>query len=228
MTSSLDARERHWVLAGGMALAALAGYVNAVVLTLYAVPVSHVTGALARLGGATAALDSRGALAALLLVGAFFAGALVSGAVIGSASVQVGRRYGVVLMLEGALLALATALLPTHAIAGAALAALACGLQNAMASTFRGLVLRTTHMTGVVTDLGLLLGHGLRGRPVEPWRVGFLGGLFAGFATGAVAGAWLERRLGPAALALAAAGAFAGGAAYFAWRHRARLVPSDA
>jgi len=220
--SSLDDRERRWIGLGGAALAALAGWVNAVVLTRYAVPVSHTSGAVSRMGGALAVGELDKAAAALLLVVAFFAGATASGVLIGSSSVQIGRRYGVVLMLEGAVLALATLALSSHPIAAAVLAALACGMQNAMASAFRGLVLRTTHVTGIVTDLGLLVGHRLRGQAVETWRIGFLGQLLGGFAVGGVVGAWLEVHLGPAALALASAGAFGAGAAYFVWRHRSR------
>lgn len=223
MPRSLDARERLWVGVGGAALASLAGYVNAVVLTRYAVPVSHLSGAVSRFGGAVAEGQGHAALTAALLVGAFFVGATASGALIGSSHVQPGRRYGVVLMIEGAVLAASTVALFNYPVAGAALAALGCGLQNAMASSYRGLVLRTTHVTGIVTDIGLLVGHALRRQQVERWRVAFLSLLLGGFALGGLAGAWAEHRVGPAALALAAAAATLGGAVYFAWRHLRRV-----
>jgi uncharacterized membrane protein YoaK (UPF0700 family) len=37
--------------------------------------------------------------------------------------------------------------------------AIACGMQNAMTTRYSGAVLRTTHLTGMVTDVGLLIGH---------------------------------------------------------------------
>merc|ERR1711981_773115 len=39
------------------------------------------------------------------------------------------------------------------------LAAAACGLQNAMTTHWGGAVTRTTHVTGLFTDVGLLLGR---------------------------------------------------------------------
>jgi uncharacterized membrane protein YoaK (UPF0700 family) len=36
---------------------------------------------------------------------------------------------------------------------------IACGMQNAMTTRYSGAVVRTTHLTGMVTDVGLLLGH---------------------------------------------------------------------
>jgi uncharacterized membrane protein YoaK (UPF0700 family) len=42
-------------------------------------------------------------------------------------------------------------------------ASAACGLQNAMVSTYSGAIIRTTHITGTVTDLGAMIGQYLRG-----------------------------------------------------------------
>ena len=51
-------------------------------------------------------------------------------------------------------------------------AAFACGLQNALATSYSGAVLRTTHMTGICTDIGLILGQACR-RDVkaELWKL---------------------------------------------------------
>ncbi len=46
-------------------------------------------------------------------------------------------------------------------------ASAACGLQNAMATTYSGAIVRSTHLTGIFTDLGLMLGGKLRGNPVD-------------------------------------------------------------
>ncbi|MCC5021729.1 MAG: DUF1275 domain-containing protein [Candidatus Synoicihabitans palmerolidicus] len=47
---------------------------------------------------------------------------------------------------------------------------LACGLQNALASRYLGMVLRTTHVTGILPDLGIALGMRLRlrGHSIAP------------------------------------------------------------
>jgi uncharacterized membrane protein YoaK (UPF0700 family) len=85
---------------------------------------------------------------------------------------------------------MAAALLADQAqIPAIALAALGCGLQNSLAAHYRGVVLRTTHVTGLVTDLGVSLGMRLRGHAIESWKIAvpawlvvsyFLGGVAAG------------------------------------------------
>ena len=58
-----------------------------------------------------------------------------------------------------------------------------------MASSYAGAVVRTTHVTGIVTDLGLMLGHALRGSRPERVQVTLLSGLLGSFVSGAVLGA---------------------------------------
>lgn len=45
------------------------------------------------------------------------------------------------------------------------------GVQNAMVSHYKGTIIRTTHLSGVLTDLGLALGYRMRGLIVERRRV---------------------------------------------------------
>jgi uncharacterized membrane protein YoaK (UPF0700 family) len=56
----------------------------------------------------------------------------------------------------------------TLAMQFAALGSYACGLQNALCTNLTGAVVRTTHMTGLLTDLGLLIGQSIRF--FSPWR----------------------------------------------------------
>jgi uncharacterized membrane protein YoaK (UPF0700 family) len=72
------------------------------------------------------------------------------------------------------------------------LAAWACGMQNALATRYRGLVLRTTHITGLLTDLGQLLGMRLRGHPIEPWKITTPLLLALAFTLGSMGGALLN------------------------------------
>ena len=204
-------REWPWVGLGGAALAGIAGFVNACVLGTFQVPVSHMTGAVSRLSRDVATANAADLGTVVALVASFALGAVVSGVVVGGASLRPGRRYGAVLVAEGVALALAATLLGSSATAGVALAAFACGLQNAMASSYYGLILRTTHLTGIVTDLGVLLGHRLRGHPVPPWKWAVLGALVAGFFAGGVAGVIATGRAGPAALTLPAAACLVAG-----------------
>eukprot|EP01062_Namystynia_karyoxenos_P032410 TRINITY_DN238_c0_g1_i2.p1 TRINITY_DN238_c0_g1~~TRINITY_DN238_c0_g1_i2.p1 ORF type:complete len:619 (+),score=104.36 TRINITY_DN238_c0_g1_i2:100-1956(+) len=73
--------------------------------------------------------------------------------------------------------------------------ALAMGCQNGMGTTVSGAVVRTTHVTGVVTDLGLTVGQWLRhkwlrrGGSPDLWKLRLHGPILAAFVTGGVLGA---------------------------------------
>jgi uncharacterized membrane protein YoaK (UPF0700 family) len=99
------------------------------------------------------------------------------------------RRYSVVLLLESAALVGAGLLLSHQVTAGLYLACIACGLQNAMASTLSGAVIRTTHVSGMFTDLGAYIAHALRGAPVDALRARVCILVISGFLCGGVAGA---------------------------------------
>jgi uncharacterized membrane protein YoaK (UPF0700 family) len=218
-------RERPWVFAGAIALAGVAGFVNVVVLGYFHVPVSHMSGAVSRLSVDVAAADAADLRVVLSIVGGFLLGAVVSGVIIGGRKLVPGRRYGVALLVEGGLLALSTALLRGGNAAGITLAATACGVQNAMASSYYGLVIRTTHVTGIVTDLGVMVGHWLRHRRIPAWKLLLLLSILVGFFGGGVAGALAYRQVGVLALAMASAGCLAAGGVYLAWRHALARSP---
>jgi uncharacterized membrane protein YoaK (UPF0700 family) len=108
--------------------------------------------------------------------------------IIRAGSLRLGRRYGVALALESAALLLAVYFLRRGANLGDYLAAMACGLQNAMVTTYSGSTMRTTHITGMVTDLGIACGHLLRGSAVDWFRFRIYGVLFLGFFAGGLIG----------------------------------------
>ncbi len=192
-----------WVLLGGAALAALAGYVNACMLALFHVPVSHTTGALTRAGLDLVVGDEGDLVVALGVIGGFFGGAVLSGLIVGGREIRSGRRYGVALMVEAGLLLAASALAGRGAVTALPVAAFACGLQNAMASSYRGLVVRTTHTTGLMTDLGIHLGRLLRGDEVDRRPFFLLVVLILGFAAGVVTGGFLAHGDAPRPEAIA-------------------------
>lgn len=209
----------NWVLVGGAVLAFVAGIVNAVgFLGLHRQGITHLTGTTTLFGTAVAAGDLAGVRHFAMLVGSFVAGCVVSGMIVKDATLKLGRRYGVVLVLEALLLALAVPLLAADSDIGGYLASAACGLQNAMASTYSGAVLRTTHFSGTLTDLGIVLGHWLRGIPVDARRVRLLLSLVLAFAAGAIAGGWLFAALSYAALYVPAAMTGVTGVGYTAHR----------
>lgn len=217
-----------WVEIGGFWLAAIAGAVNAIgLLGFRHEAVSHVTGSSTLFSVAVARGLTGEALHLATIIAAFLAGAIISGALTGNAALRLGRRYGAALLLEAALLALAAVALMRGSDAGHLLASAACGLQNAMVSTYSGALVRTTHLTGLVTDIGSMLGARLRGQSLDQRRVLLYIILICGFAAGGVAGALAYERLGARALLLPALGAVALAGAYDVVRRRHVPVVAD-
>jgi uncharacterized membrane protein YoaK (UPF0700 family) len=190
-----------WVWIGAVALACVAGMVNVIgYLGFEHQAVSHLTGTTSLLGAALAQGDLRAIVHLWGMLIAFCVGAMLSGLVIQDQTLKLGRRYGVALTLEAALLLLAIPLFKQQQIWGALLAAMACGLQNAMVTTYSGAAVRTTHLSGMFTDLGIGLGHLLRGMPLPMRRLTLSGLIISGFLGGGVLGAWFYRHWGYDAL----------------------------
>lgn len=202
-----------WLWVGAGALAFVAGMVNVVgFLGFEHQAVTHLTGTTSLLAAAVARGELRAMGQLLSVILAFVGGAVLSGLIVQDSTLRLGRRYGVALAIESALLVAAVPLFQRHQIGGGALAAMACGLQNAMASTYSGSVIRTAHLSGMFTDLGIHLGHGLRRMRVDRRRVALSGLVILGFFAGGIAGALAFARLGYATLYIPAA--LTGGAAF--------------
>ena len=181
-----------WVWVGAISLACVGGMVNVVgYLGFEHQAVSHLTGTTSLLGAALAQGDWRAVAHLWGVLIAFCLGAMLSGLIVQDSTLRLGRRYGVALALEALLLVAAVPLFERGVIWGALLAAMACGLQNALATTFSGAIVRTTHLSGMFTDLGIGLGHLLRGMPLPMRRLLLSGMIISGFLAGGVIGAWL-------------------------------------
>jgi len=191
MTRQLPA----WVEWGAWLLAFNAGGINAVgLLSFEHQALSHLTGTASWLGLELARGELARALHLVLVIVAFFLGAALSGWLIQDGTLRLDRRYGLALLLEALLLVAALAGFSADTQTAALWASAACGTQNAMVSTYSGAVIRTTHITGTITDLGIMLGHRLRNLPVEARRVRLQMLVVSGFLLGATGGslAWLR------------------------------------
>lgn len=161
-----------WAWFGGGLLALIAGCINAVgYLCFRHQPVSHLTGTSTELGLSLARVDLHEIVHWTATLLSFLAGAASSGFIVQQRTLQLGRRYGLVLVLESLFLFAATPLIHRHMDLGIYLAVAACGLQNAMVSTYSGATFRTTHVSGIFTDLGIYVGQRLRGNDVDMLRI---------------------------------------------------------
>lgn len=237
--SSTSKRAQGLLLGYSGALAFIAGFVNAVALLVLAFPVGNLTAVTTQLGMNTAnPLLYEGHILAAILLGFWF-GAITAGAILGNSHHLPGPRHAAVLTTEAILLVLAAlgveetqvnaliqALGVEQTAVQALLAAAALGLQNGLTSSFRGMAIRTTHFTGTVTDLGLMLGRARR-QGIERWKAAVLSLTLVLFLTGGAAGLLIGTSLEGYAL-LAPAALCATIAAMSAWpsRSASRLSPA--
>ena len=151
----------HAILA--LVLPFVAGAINASGFVAIGTYTSHVTGNVARIGDELA--QGRWFLAwrYLSFVSAFMGGAMVATALVLWARTRNEPRYYRGLLLEAALLTIFASLSisadrPRHYFNDFVLTSLLCfsmGLQNAMVTKLSGARIRTTHLTGVTTDVGI-------------------------------------------------------------------------
>lgn len=154
-------------------LACIAGFVNSAGFLLIGAFTSHVTGNVGRLANDVAVADIGAAASALLMIFAFFMGAFLANLLVES-SVFSRREHAValVLLVEAALLGLFVvaahlsffSIRPRGMDLNAAVLCAAMGMQNSLITRLSGATVRTTHLTGVVTDLGIEAAHWLRWR----------------------------------------------------------------
>ena len=224
-------------------LALVGGFVNSAGFVLIGSFTSHVTGSVGRLANDVASRDWSAAAGAAAMIVAFFCGSFVASMIIESEALgSAADAYGASLALEAFLL---FGFLATftgggggdriRSLEGATLCA-AMGVQNSLVTRLSGAVIRTTHLTGVVTDLGIESARWVRwlhGRASDAWqlkpsfgatpphrpvvaRIGLLGIIAAAFTSGAIAGAVGATKFRHMALVVPLASLVAGAAYAFA------------
>ena len=154
-------------------LACVGGYVNSAGFLALGTFTSHVTGSVARFASQLASRQLTAAGAMLAMVCAFYMGAFLASLIVESRTFsRAPIAYGVALSFEAILLAafagiesgrsaLATGLRGADAL----FLCMSMGVQNSLVTRLSGAVVRTTHLTGVVTDLGIETAQWLSG-----WR----------------------------------------------------------
>jgi uncharacterized membrane protein YoaK (UPF0700 family) len=227
------------IVAGYLAL--MGGFVNSAGFVLIGTFTSHVTGNVGRLANDVAVNEPGAAIAALTMIVAFLTGAFLASMCVESDAF--GTRpnaYCAALSGEALLLGLFT-LVSTLTVAAhprlrdmeAAILCAAMGMQNSLVTRLSGAVVRTTHLTGVFTDVGiegarwfrwwrvglskklgfpLAFGRNPAERP-SALKLALLATIACAFTTGAVLGAATGLALGHAAMILPTLGV-AGSAAY--------------
>lgn len=143
-------------------LATVAGFVNAAGFVLAGNYTSHASGNVSRAADDLASGRPISSASAIVLVASFFMGAFVASmAIEGRPPQRLPFVYGALLLGEavliGVFMGVTDDLLAKSGVHDAESAVLcaAMGLQNSLVTRLSGAVVRTTHVTGVVTDLGI-------------------------------------------------------------------------
>jgi uncharacterized membrane protein YoaK (UPF0700 family) len=212
-----------------IALPGVAGVVNTTGLFAVGAYASHMTGTLSRMGDALAHHELGSAQLALFTLLTFGLGAMLATVLVELSSRFSKGRYTSALLIEAA--AIGAVAVGTHRggmqesqrLTFLLLLSGAMGLQNALVTRISGAVVRTTHMTGVITDLGIELVHllswfrkraqrtGLRGsidslyamtKDAELERIRLHFAIVSSFLAGSILGPVLYLRSGTAAFAV--------------------------
>ena len=204
----------------GCFLAAMAGAINAVGFGVLGQYTSHMTGMVSTFGEQLVGGQGGAAVAAGIAIAAFLAGAACCTILIRHARRRgLHAEFALPLLLEASLI-LAVVLTNwenaasarTHAWATICALTFAMGLQNALITKISRGEIRTTHVTGIVTDLGIEFGRALSrlGEPRSqhafpgPFtfdRARLLASLLSAFVLGCVAGTFAVQRFGLSTLA---------------------------
>lgn len=185
-------QSKAWAYTTAFIMSFNGGYINSIcMLTILGIPVGYVTGNLTIGADAMAKGDSMRFLYLIVLVFCFLIGSVLSSLLVKSQNFKMDRRYATSIILQFLTLSCAIILLNHHNQNSGYFLALTMGMQNAMTTHYGSALIRTTHMTGTTTDLGILIGRWIKGESIEYWKICLYISLIFGFACGAIAGALL-------------------------------------
>ena len=176
-------------------MAAMAGYINTILLIEFGFPVSQMTGVMSILSESSFYANAELSLKALIVLFGFIGGAFLSGMLIGDRQHRQDKRFALGMTILSLLLIISAILaILVHPLT-LLTTSIACGLHNALIANYRGLQMRTTHVTGIVTDIGVYLAKLLRHK-TWPWQAWLLVLIVLGFLIGGLFGIqafkWLE------------------------------------
>jgi uncharacterized membrane protein YoaK (UPF0700 family) len=212
------------ILFGGCSLAFGAAFANTGLVLDTGTSVSHLTGDVARMTMNMAKWSpamTGDLLRVAVATGLFLVGATVAGFVIHHPIIDLARPYGRTITSIGFLFLVAAFCLARFPIVSIGLAAFACGLQNALATHYRGVILRTTHLTGLMTDLGVSVGMLIRGYDVPIWKIRVPVVLMLSFFIGGGSAAYIHLS-GYDSIMIAGTGYVLAGIGWSLWKHGRR------
>lgn len=177
-----DLRFKVWIAF----LTFLSGFINVGAIRSFSLPVSHHTGNVSHLALSIANKN----ITEVFIIGSAilaFAGAFISGLLFHQRKSGLKKRYGILLM-GLAMIFLSLTLFKTPQILKVSALSFAAGVQNAMFIFYGDILVRTTHITGYLTDAAFALAMCLRGKKDKFRFFCFTASTFFFLAGGIIAG----------------------------------------
>lgn len=145
------------------------GFINTISVVKYSYTISHFTGNVSKSAIKLFNGDFMGVIEIFFIIFAFVLGASVSGFLVEGREFNLKKRYGYSMFLLG------IGLLTLYFLAKESLLffyylPFMLGVQNGLFISYDGVVIRTTHISGCITDAGVYLGHCLKGKKEDKWK----------------------------------------------------------
>lgn len=200
----------------------IGGFINAVCIAgLWGIGITHLTGVstMASIRLVNPPLPNAAGAGALgpewffAMLAAFCLGSTLGGIITGDARYRWRGRQALTLLFESLFLIVSYMLAKLAASLevqhtgfgfkwwGAVFICAAAGTQNSLTSNYTAIVVRSTHTTGLVVDIGMAIGQMIHTRSWKyVWKLQVWLPCLAGFCSGALLGAAVYGRTGPEAL----------------------------
>ncbi len=199
------------------------GFINTVSVVKYSYTISHFTGNTSKIAINIASGNFMEVFKLIFIMVSFMIGAAISGYLVEGREFNLKRRYGY------SFVALGIGLLFLYTFARNTwlffyYLPFMMGVQNGLFISYKGVVVRTTHISGSVTDAGVYLGHCLRGKLEDRWKGFFCFYMIVAFLVGGFCGIELYFLMKSKVFILVGFGYIMIACVYFFLRHRCNVL----
>lgn len=186
-------------------------------LLLFFIPTTHFTGNITQFVLAFNEGDWATMVELLGLILCFLGGGILSGMLFSKKKFEPTKRYGLLLILFGSMMLLLF-IFGLRDEKWLYFFSFVVGTQNGMFIFYHGIIVRTSHFTGYLTDIGVVLGRLIRGQKKDRWKVLFYFTSMVCFGIGGTISFLLYEKFGAATIIAVGIGYIIVGSYYFSFR----------